>query len=104
MKRSAIPKHFVLIAVFLFLTGCATYSPKYSNQSEAQDVPTSKEVSHTFYLIGDAGLSPQGEMNKTLKIFKNRLDKQIKIVPLFFWEIIFTLRECQIKRILQQRI
>jgi len=78
MKRSAIPKHFVLIAVFLFLTGCATYSPKYSNQSEAQDIPTSKEVSHTFYLIGDAGLSPQGEMNKTLKIFKNRLDKADK--------------------------
>ncbi|WP_273568205.1 metallophosphoesterase [Maribacter halichondriae] len=35
---------------------------------------TDKKISHTFYLIGDAGLSPMGGMNPALKIFKKRLD------------------------------
>jgi len=74
MKRYAISKHFVVITIFLLMTGCATYTPKYRDDTKANDMPTSKEVSHTFYLIGDAGLSPMGKMNKALKNFKNRLD------------------------------
>lgn len=75
MKCKGISKHFVLIAVFLLLTGCATYNSKYLDETKAKDVTTSKAVSHTFYLIGDAGLSPMGGMNKALKIFKERLDQ-----------------------------
>ena len=39
------------------------------------DVPTTKKVSHTIYLIGDAGLSPRDEMNQALKLLKKRLDQ-----------------------------
>jgi hypothetical protein len=39
------------------------------------DVPTTKKVSHTIYLIGDAGLSPRDEMNPALKLLKKRLDQ-----------------------------
>ncbi len=68
-------KYYVysLLVVFL-ITGCATYETKYVDEKYAVDVEENKEVSHTFYLIGDAGLSPMGGMNPALKIFKDRLD------------------------------
>ncbi len=74
MNRNAIRKHFVFVVALSFLTGCATYKTKYSDLNPPLDIETTKEISHTFYLIGDAGLSPMGDMNSALKIFKNRLD------------------------------
>lgn len=68
-------KLFVLLFPLLMLVGCATYKAKYSQGVAKTDTETQKEVAHTFYLIGDAGLSPMGGMNKALKIFKNKLDK-----------------------------
>ncbi|WP_228027856.1 metallophosphoesterase [Costertonia aggregata] len=67
-------KKYISIVLILSLFGCATYKDKYQDVSHATDVPTSKKISHTFYLIGDAGLSPIGGMNPALKIFKDRLD------------------------------
>ncbi|WP_286813874.1 MULTISPECIES: metallophosphoesterase [unclassified Maribacter] len=71
-------KIYAYLSVFIFITSCATYSTKYVDDKYAVDVDSSKEVSHTFYLIGDAGLSPIGGMNPALKIFKNKLDKADK--------------------------
>ncbi len=71
---AAMRKHFTLIVILLFFSGCATYHAKYKNIEDRQDTPTAKEVSHTFYLIGDAGLSPLGGMNPALKAFKERLN------------------------------
>ena len=68
-------KIYAYLSVFIFITSCATYNTKYVDEKYAVDITDSKEVSHTFYLIGDAGLSPMGGMNPALKIFKNRLDK-----------------------------
>ncbi|WP_373072072.1 metallophosphoesterase [Zeaxanthinibacter enoshimensis] len=68
-------KHLALILLFLTLTGCATYEAKYADKKTAKDVRTTKELSHTFYLIGDAGLSPMGGMNPALKIFKDKVQK-----------------------------
>ncbi len=58
---------------FLF-TGCATYYAKYQDGNNATDISTEKQISHTFYFIGDAGLSPVNELNPALKIFKDRLE------------------------------
>lgn len=69
-----IRKHFSIIALAVLFIGCATYTTKYEDKKDAVDVSVKKEVLHTFYLIGDAGLSPMGGMNPALKIFKNRLD------------------------------
>ncbi|QWX83214.1 metallophosphoesterase [Cellulophaga sp. HaHaR_3_176] len=66
-------KHFSLI-IFLLLTGCATYHSKYENLEDSKDAKTTKEISHTLYLIGDAGLSPLGGMNPVLKSFKKKLN------------------------------
>ncbi|MEH6680604.1 MAG: metallophosphoesterase [Sediminicola sp.] len=66
-------KHYVALCIIVLLSGCATSKLKYADPSTAKDVEVSKEVAHTFYLIGDAGLSPMGGMNPVLKIFRNRL-------------------------------
>ncbi|SDL70462.1 metallophosphoesterase [Kriegella aquimaris] len=72
-------KHFLLIAsFFLLLSGCATMNTKYADSEGEKDKKSDKEVAHTFYLIGDAGLSPIGGMNAALKIFKNKLEKADK--------------------------
>ncbi|MGS0526158.1 hypothetical protein ACU8V7_14310 [Zobellia nedashkovskayae] len=71
-------KHFALVALLALFSGCATFKTKYANEEGKKDVPTTKEVSHTFYLIGDAGLSPMDGMNDALKIFKDKLDKADK--------------------------
>ena len=67
-------KYYAYLLLLFFITGCATFSTKYVDEKYAIDVNDTKEVSHTFYLIGDAGLSPMGGMNPALKIFKNKLD------------------------------
>ena len=71
-------KYYVYLLILLFITGCATYNTKYADEKYALDVEEIKEISHTFYLIGDAGLSPMGGMNPALKIFKDKLDKASK--------------------------
>jgi hypothetical protein len=71
-------KYYAYLLLFLLITGCATYNSKYVDEKYAVDVTETKEVSHTFYLIGDAGLSPMGAMNPALKIFKDKLDKANK--------------------------
>lgn len=68
-------KYCAWILLLLFLAGCASYKTKYADESDAKDIEIKKEVIHTFYLIGDAGLSPIGGMNPALKIFKERLDR-----------------------------
>tara|TARA_R110000868_G_scaffold125037_2_gene330373 strand:+ start:40953 stop:44678 length:3726 start_codon:yes stop_codon:yes gene_type:complete len=75
---AAMRKHFTLIVILLFFSGCATYHAKYKNLENKEDVLTTKEVSHTFYLIGDAGLSPLGGMNSALKAFKKKLNQADK--------------------------
>ncbi|MDO6766916.1 MULTISPECIES: metallophosphoesterase [Cellulophaga] len=60
--------------ILLIFTGCATYQSKYKNEENKIDKPTTKEISHTFYLMGDAGLSPIGGMNANLKALKKRLN------------------------------
>jgi len=71
-------KYYFSILCLILLSGCATYKAKYANLENNQDVVASKDVSHTFYLIGDAGKSPRGELNPALKLFKNRLDQANK--------------------------
>jgi hypothetical protein len=71
-------KHYVLILFTFIFTGCATMATKYADGYDGKDVSSSKEISQTFYLIGDAGLSPMGGMNPALKIFKEKLDQADK--------------------------
>lgn len=67
-------KKYNVLALLIVLTSCATYTTKYRETQQRTVVTEDKEVLHTIYLIGDAGLSPIGGMNPALKIFKERLD------------------------------
>ncbi len=68
-------KLYPILFCVLYFVGCATYKPKYLEPFSGSIIETNKEAAHTFYLIGDAGKSPMGDMNTTLKAFKERLDK-----------------------------
>ena len=66
-------KHFTLFSLVFLMFGCATYKSKYAEKEGFTDLQPGKEVAHTFYLIGDAGLSPMGDVNPVLKVFRERL-------------------------------
>ena len=54
-------KYYQIIGLsitLLFLNSCATYQPQYKDEANDKIFPQVKEISHTFYLIGDAGNSP----------------------------------------------
>ncbi|MEL7270349.1 MAG: metallophosphoesterase [Bacteroidota bacterium] len=65
----------LLTVLVLLLSSCATYEAKYAQETTVLQPEQNKEVEHTFYLIGDAGKSPVGGMNKALKNFKQHLDQ-----------------------------
>ncbi|MBO6827938.1 metallophosphoesterase [Allomuricauda sp.] len=67
-------KHYLLALLIGVLHGCATYQTKYADSYLGITGQFQKEVEHTFYLIGDAGKSPMGELNPTLKKFKKELE------------------------------
>ena len=66
-------KIYPLIFTIFFFGSCATYEAKYAEEFQGEVVQSDEEVSHTFYLIGDAGKSPIGGMNEVLQAFKKRL-------------------------------
>ncbi len=68
-------KPVITLALVLFLlSACATYAPQYKSAKQNISMPE-KEIQHSFYLIGDGGNSPLGESSKTLKSFKEDLNK-----------------------------
>ncbi|MCM4166877.1 3',5'-cyclic adenosine monophosphate phosphodiesterase CpdA [Arenibacter antarcticus] len=71
-------KLVVPIILLLLFWSCATTKSKYRIGGDNYDVSTTKEISHTFYLIGDAGLSPINGMNPALKIFRDQLNNAPK--------------------------
>ncbi|MEO1009744.1 MAG: metallophosphoesterase [Bacteroidota bacterium] len=67
-------KYCLVPLVFLLCHSCATYETKYLEDKGSASSGMAKEISNTFYLIGDAGLSPEGGMSPALRTFKDRLD------------------------------
>ncbi|WP_298354076.1 metallophosphoesterase [uncultured Dokdonia sp.] len=70
---------FLNFLLALFLSGCATYAPKYANEvTEPQNFDSStlsrKRIHKTFYLIGDAGGDKDGGSTYALDAFKKVID------------------------------
>lgn len=62
----------VLVYGLTVWNGCATHKAQYKDKiHKTQNLPD-KEIDRTFYLIGDAGISPEGGMSAALTAFKNR--------------------------------
>ena len=71
-------KHWILVLLLVLVYGCATYEAKYAEPFSENRGFADKQVEHTFYLIGDAGKSPEGDLNPTLKKFKKQLEQANK--------------------------
>ncbi|AOW20652.1 metallophosphoesterase [Urechidicola croceus] len=64
----------LLLALFVFVVNaCATYKPQYADKNYIPAIPESKEIAHSFYLIGDAGNAQIGESTQSLKVLKEKL-------------------------------
>ena len=74
--------NFKIITVFfisLFFSACATYKAQYANEDQLKSNFPDKDIDKTFYLIGDAGLSPQNGLSEGLKAFQDYIsDKDTK--------------------------
>ncbi|WP_296311170.1 metallophosphoesterase [Winogradskyella sp. UBA3174] len=67
-------KCIILFAILFLFNACATLKKQISDGVEVE-FPTNKEISHSFYLIGDAGNSLAGETDQAIKDFENALNK-----------------------------
>ena len=66
-------RSFVYFIAIVLLTGCATYKAQFSEEKAITTVKNDSDISHSFYLIGDAGNSNLGSVSPAL----NYLDKHI---------------------------
>ncbi|MEN1784377.1 MAG: metallophosphoesterase [Bacteroidota bacterium] len=73
-----------IILVVLLTSGCATYKVKTALPPSVLKSWEAADVSHTFYLIGDAGKSPKGEMNAVLKALQEDLNQAPKNSTVIF--------------------
>lgn len=70
-------KKIYLFAIFLILQSCATHQLQYG-KAVGNPIVTAEEkeeVSHTFYLIGDAGNADEVKAKQMLSLFEERLEK-----------------------------
>ena len=63
----------ILTILCLFFNACATYKPQYKSGQTADAFP-SKDIAHSFFLLGDAGNYELGESAKVLEAFKTELN------------------------------
>ncbi len=66
-----------IIGVLLLFQACATYKAQYKYEDLQSQAP-SKEIKHSFYLIGDAGASEIGSKSMALQAFEKELAKAEK--------------------------
>ncbi len=66
---------FLFFAVFV-ISSCATYAPQFKDREAKPVYPSEKKIEKTFYLVGDAGLSPMGGMSDALTTFQNYLKNE----------------------------
>ncbi|MEP5341677.1 MAG: metallophosphoesterase [Algibacter sp.] len=65
---------YIILPLFVFfINACATYKTQI-NDAVNTSFPN-KDISHSFYLIGDAGNSPIGSSSEGLKAFKAEISK-----------------------------
>ena len=78
-------KSYSLLLIFLFLlNGCATKKLQINGKNEKNDFDTNKKISHTFYLIGDAGNSTMEKDSPALAFLEKNIDTTSKNSTLIF--------------------
>tara|TARA_R110002073_G_scaffold108336_3_gene243365 strand:+ start:36607 stop:40272 length:3666 start_codon:yes stop_codon:yes gene_type:complete len=77
-------KGVLLFSTALIINACASYKTQYQNDAKNTKASKSKEVSHTFYLIGDAGNAALNQVTPALDALKNELSSADKNGTLLF--------------------
>jgi hypothetical protein len=67
-------KVLVVFAISFLLNACATYQPQYRNKNVDSIFPD-KTISHSFYLLGDAGNSKLGSASMAIEAFEAALSE-----------------------------
>ncbi|MGO4904358.1 metallophosphoesterase [Flavobacterium sp. W20_MBD1_R3] len=78
--------YIVLLSVLIFQS-CATHHAQFGENVKnpiAQNTTDSSKISHTFYLIGDAGNATEKKAQQTLGLVENRLKIAAKNSTLLF--------------------
>ena len=73
----------LLVTLIFILNACATYKSQYKDNN-SQSTFSNKEIAHSFYLIGDAGISAEAESSKAITSFKTALSKASKNSTVLF--------------------
>jgi len=66
---------FITLLILTLLVSCATYEPRYRDKEDQEDLPQNSEINYSFYLIGDAGTSPDGSKSDGLNALEMYLDQ-----------------------------
>jgi hypothetical protein len=69
-------KKVYFLFFIVFISSCATYAPQFKDKEANPIYPSEKKIEKTFYLVGDAGLSPMGGMSDALITFQNYLKNE----------------------------
>ena len=70
--------NFCIIFLILLLQSCATRHVQYGKEivnHEIVNETDSSKISHTFFLVGDAGNANEEKSQQTLALLQNRLEK-----------------------------
>lgn len=65
---------FSIIFLLILIQSCATHKSQFIPEDNIANIEIDKTISHTFYLIGDAGNSKIGEMSLPVQALKSRLE------------------------------
>ncbi len=65
------------LVITLFFSACATYTNRYKSGVEQGEFPQGKEISRTFYLLGDAGNAPIDGTTEGILLFKKILNDAV---------------------------
>lgn len=71
-------KSFLYFIAIILITSCASYKANYADKKAPKTITTTKELVHSFYLIGDAGNAKKGQTIQSLTYFKKELAKADK--------------------------
>ncbi len=67
-------KNFIFLLLFFsIISSCAIYAPQYKAPEAKPIFPSQKKIEKTFYLVGDAGLSPMDGKSDALTAFHKYL-------------------------------
>ena len=67
---------YVLISLVFIASACATYTPQYADAEAKPQFPKGKTIEKTFYLVGDAGISPADRPSDALVAFRKYISDE----------------------------